>query len=332
MESKEELNLLSESVDIAISQTKDQLASVGNIVSISIPLAAIAAAIGLQAFFKLLMLWIPTSFLFWILYLFWGVLSQLWKYIFTNTQSVIRKYNKLNKRQKQFGQDTINKLLAPLTYALVIIYVISIFILILAKSGIIASDNFSIWMPLTVTLLLLVILIGGLVLYRRLRSSDISSAVKLVSNPEKLIQFIQKHLFLTAIGVLLFCAFMIFIYFLSPTWALINTWNLYYSNAMWYKVLLVLVMQVLSFVLLVGYLTQQSARTELSNNLSKLSGIRLRLNQMQNLHEVSADQISSLKKQYYQTIKYRFQQERVLWFISVYVPILNEAFVNSKAN
>jgi hypothetical protein len=78
-----------------------------------------------------------------------------------------------------------------------------------------------------------------------------------------------------------------------------------------------------------GYLTQQAAKTELSNNLSDLSGIKFRINQLLSTDNISTKDISGLEAQYYRAIRYRFKQERMLGFIPIYMPVLNEAFINS---
>jgi hypothetical protein len=331
MESKIELNQLSDSVDSAISQTQMQINNLPSNLKVSIPLAAIVVTIGLQALFKLLMLWIPTAFIFWILYSFWGVFYMFWTYFTTNVKAIFQKYDKLSDRKKQLGQDTVIKLLNPLSIALAVIYIISAVILVLAKSGIIASDNFSVVIPLVTSLLLIVILIGGLIIYRRLNVSNMSEAVKLVNDKAKLNKFVKEHVFIMGIALLLFFIFIIFIYYAMPIWALVTSWKLFQVDAMWYKVAIVLALQILSFLLLAGYLTQQLAKTELGNNLSKLSGIKLRIHQLGSLEKVSEDQMSNLKTQYYKANKYRFEQQRMFCFIPLYVPILNEAFVKSKA-
>ena len=331
MESKIELNQLSDSVDSAISQTQIQINNMPSNLKISIPLAAIIATLGLQVLFKLLMLWIPTSFIFWIAYTFWCVIYIFWSYFRTNVKALFRKYTNLNNRKKQLGQETVIKLLNPLSIAMVVIYIISCVILVIAKSGIIASDNFPVGIPMIASLLLILVLIGGLMIYQRLDASNINEVVKLINDKAKLNKVIREHLFLLAMTLLLFYACVIFIYYVMPIWALVTSWKLFYVDAMWYKILIVLVLQVLSFLLLAGYLTQQSARMELNNNLSKLSGIKLRIDQLKGVEDVPSDRIGSLEIQYYKANKYRFEQQRMFFFVPVCVPILTEAFVNSKA-
>jgi hypothetical protein len=106
---------------------------------------------------------------------------------------------------------------------------------------------------------------------------------------------------------------------------------LYQADVNGFKVFLVLALQILSYLLFSGYLTHFSARRELSNNMANLANLDLRIKQLLTLDEVSANEISSLKRQYYEAIKYRFIQDLMLGFIPVYVPILNEAYVKSDA-
>jgi hypothetical protein len=330
MESKKELEQLGNSVDFAISQTQNQLNNIGSELKISIPIAALFAAIGAGTFFKLLMLWIPTAFAFWVLYLFWGPVSQSGKYRSTNRQAILQQYQQLSKRKQQLGKETAAKILAPLSYSLAVIYIISDIILLLAKSGIIPADNYSIWQPLIVSLLLITILVGGPTLYRRVDISDINTFVQLTSDKDKLKKQVKKYWLRWIIIILVFGAF-IACYFALPTWALITSWSLYYTGAMLYKILIVLVLQVLAFFLVCGFLTNQYAKTDLSNNISALSAIRFQINRLQSLPDIPEKEISLLRARYYMSIKYRFQQERLLGFILVYSPVLNDAFVNSES-
>lgn len=330
MESNKELEQLGNSVDFAISQTQNQLNNIGSNLKISIPIAALIAAIGAGSFFKLLMLWIPTAFAFWVLYLFWGPISQAGKYRSTNRQAILQQYQQLSKRKQQLGKETVTKILAPLSYSLAVIYIMSVIILLIAKAGLIPADNHSIWQPLIVSLLLIVILLAGLTIYRRVDISDINAFVQLTSDKDKLKKLINRHLLRWVIIVLGFGALMV-CYFALPLWALITSWSLYYTGAMLYKILIVLVLQALAFFLLCGFLTNQYAKTDLSNNISALSGIRFQINQLLSLQNIPTKEISLLKARYYMSIKYRFQQERLLGFILVYSPVLNDAFVNSES-
>jgi hypothetical protein len=330
MESKKELEQLGNSVDFAISQTQNQLNNIGSDLKISIPIAALFAAIGAGSFFKLLMLWIPTAFAFWVLYLFWGPVSQAGKYRSTNRQATLQQYQQLSKRRQQLGKETVTKILTPLSYSLTVIYIISVIILLIAKSGLIPADNYSIWQPLIVSLLLIAILLGGLTIYRHVDISDINAFVQLTSDKDKLKKQVKKHWLRWVIVILGFGALMA-CYFVLPLWALITSWSLYYTGAMLYKILIVLVLQVLAFFLVCGFLTNQYAKTDLSNNISALSGIRFQINQLLSLPIIPEKEISLLKARYYMSIKYRFQRERLLGFILVYAPILNDAYVNSES-
>jgi hypothetical protein len=328
MEFREELIQLHDSVDKATSDTQAQLNNVGGIL-LPISIASFAAAIGLQWVFKLLMLWIPTSFVLWILWVCWSIVDQIWKYISMNRAVLFRKYNKLNMRQKQMGQETLIKRLIPLSQALAVVYIVSAIILVLAKSGILSFNNFSSWIPLSTDLLLIVFIVGGPILYRHLSISDINSVTKLANNKEKLDSLVKAHPLRVSFLFLALIALFIFTYFVLPIWALSSSWTLFHSDVNWYKIIIVLVLQVLSFLVLSGYLTQQAAKTELSNNLSDLSGIKFRINQLLSTDNISTKDISGLEAQYYRAIRYRFKQERMLGFIPIYMPVLNEAFINS---
>jgi hypothetical protein len=270
------------------------------------------------------MLWIPTAFVFWILYLFYGALNLGKMNVSTNKQLLFQEYDKLTERQKQLGREIVIKIFSPLSYSLAVIYAVSIAILVLAKSGIIASNDFSIVKPLIGSLLLLIILIGGLNLYKKLGVNDVSELRKLLNK-----NMSTKKILLIGVVVLIALVTFAGFYFALPLWALIASWRLYYTGAMLYKIMIVLVLQVLAFFLLIGYLTQQSAKTELSNYSSSLSDIKLRINQLLSLKEIPVTEIEMLKASYFKAIKYRYQRELLIGFVPAYSPRLNTAFINS---
>jgi hypothetical protein len=331
MELKDELKQLGEAVEAASEQMQGQLNNIGHI-WLPVSLASLMGAIGLQASFHVLLLWVPTSFILWVLFCIWSGFNQLRGVRTANNDALLRRYAKLSNKRRTIGLETVVKRLIPLSQAGATVYVISAGILVLAKAGIINSpENHSVWMPLAVDLLLAALFLGGPILYRRLGVSKLDEAVNVLRNRTTLLNLVQTHLILVCGIFLIFGALVVFVYFGLPIWSLITTWGLYHSSANWYTVVLVLTLQVLSFVLLSGYLTQQSARTELTNNVTNLSNISLRINQMAGSHPISVIDIRNLKRQYYEAIKYRFIQERVFGFIPVYMPVLNEAYVRSDS-
>jgi hypothetical protein len=212
------------------------------------------------------------------------------------------------------------------------VFLVSAVIIILVKAKVISSNaEFSVWLPLTVEVLIMLTILGGPWLRRREKVSDINKMVSLFGNRTELEASVRRRLPLIVGLMPVLLILPAFVYFGLPLWSLISTWSLYQTDVNGFKVLLVLALQILSYVLFSGYLTHFSARRELSNNVANLANLDLRIKQLLTLDEVSADEICSLKRQYYEAIKYRFIQDLVLGFIPVYVPIRNEAYDKSDA-
>jgi hypothetical protein len=329
MELRNELRQLGDEVEAATKQVQDQLDNVGH-TTLPFSLASLVGAIVLAAKFNILLSWVPTSFILWVLYCIWSAFDLIRNYKSQNKDDLFRQYDKLSNKHKTFGHETFVKRLIPLSRAGAAIYIISAIILVLAKAEIISSpDNFSIWLPFVVDVLLAALLLSGPVLSRRITVSRANEVVNLYRNRTNLVSSIQRPLILVCSVSLALFILIPFCYFGLPIWSLTATWGLYQSNANGYLILIVLILQVLFAMLLLGYLTQQSAKTDLSNNVANLSNIHSRITQLLRSSEISANEIHILRGQYYEAIKYRFIQKPMFGFIPVYSPVLNEAYVKA---
>jgi hypothetical protein len=331
MKPKDELELLGASVATAIEQTQHQLDNMGHIM-LPISVVSLATTIGVQTIFGLLPIWIPTSFILWILWCIWAIVTLVRTYISTDLGTLFRKYRKLRNKQKRLGQEAHAKQLGLFANAGAMVFLVSAVIIILVKAKVISSNaDFSVWLPLAAEVLIILTILSGPWLRRREKVSDINKMVSFFGNRTKLEASVRRRLPLMVGLMATSLILLAFVYFGLPLWSLISTWSLYQTDVNGFKVFFVLALQILSYVLFSGYLTHFSARRELSNNVANLTNIDLRINQLLALDKVSADEIHSLKRQYYEAIKYRFIQDLMLGFIPVYVPILNEAYVKSNA-
>jgi hypothetical protein len=252
-------------------------------------------------------------------------------YLSTDIGALFRKYRRLRNKQKLLGHEASTKQLGLFANAGAMVFLVSAVILILVKAKVVSSSaDFSVWLPLVVEVLIMLTILGGPWARRRQKVSDVNEVVGLIGNRTKLEASVRRRLPLIVGLMPTLLILLAFVYFVLPLWSLISTWSLYQTDVNGFKVFLVLALQILSYVLFSGYLTHFSARRELSNNVANLMNIDLRIKQLLTLDKVSADEIPSLKRQYYEAIKYRFIQDLMLGFIPVYVPILNEAYV--KAN
>ncbi len=335
MDPVDELKQLEGSVDAAIKLTQDQLNNIGIAPPLPVSLASLAslgAAIGLTVVFKVLLVWVPTSFILWMLWSIWGIVRLVLQAMSTNPSVLFGRYRKLTNKRKRLGAETILRLLTSMAIAAAVPYFISAIILVSAKAGVVDSPSgFSIWLPLAADVLLIAYILATPVAYRIVKVSDINRLVSLHKSG-KLEDFIRRRLVLVVIAVVAILAAAAFIQFGLPLWSLIASWGLYDTGANGFKIVLVLILQIMSFLLMLGYATHLDARRELCNSSASLSNIQLRVKQLQGSGEISLDEVSHLKKEYYRSIKYRFVQGRMLGFIAVYSPVLNEAYVEANGN
>lgn|GEM_PF-5346023 len=329
MELREECKQLGDWVDSANKQMQDQLNNMGNVNMTISTCVSLCVAVGIPVVLDILILWIPTSFVLWLLLCVLPIVKLPWSYRPSKREALFRKYHRLSNRQKSLGQETGGKRLALLAMAYSAIYLVTIVVLILDEAGVINStSDFSIWLPIVTAVMLIVYTLLGPHLFRRLKISDINRLLNLHRTKMQSAHLTRRRLLMLLILVVILCLISVFILIILPAWSLKTTCVLY-SDVNGFKVLLLLVLQVLSFMLLLGSFSLLSARTHLSNNIANLSNIKLRIVQLLNSSEISEKEMRSLERQYYEIIKYRFIHQRLLGVIPIYMPVLNEAYVEA---
>ena len=329
MEIRDECKQLGDWVDSANKQMQDQLNNIGHINMTISTFVSLCAAVGISVVLNILILWIPTSFILWLLLCIFPIIRMPWSCRPSKRNALFRKYRSFTNKQKSLGQETGGKRLALLAMAYSAIYLVTIVVLILAKAGVLTStSDFSIWMPIVTAVLLTVYTLCGPTLFRRFKISNLNWLLNLNKTKLQSAHLTRSRLLVFIIFVVLLCLISVFVLIILPVWSLKTTWVLY-SDVNGFKVFLLLILQALSVVLLLGSFSLLSARTHISNNIANLSNLKLRIVQLLDSSEISEREIISLKKQYYEIIKYRFIHQRLFGVIPVYMPVLNEAYVEA---
>jgi TRAP-type C4-dicarboxylate transport system permease small subunit len=320
--------LLSVWITSAREQSQHQVDNMGN----NFPfawLASLAGTISLQSVFGFLILWVPASFVLWLLWVIWASSQATGNYLSVERQSIFRQYDELAQEKKQLGLDTTVKRLIPSVRALAAIYIVSLAILALIRGGLIAPYQYlSIWPPFVTGVVLTSVIIAGPLVLRRLRISRLDMVLELRKSRFASISLRRLLLILAVICIL--AIVIVAVSFGLPIWALVVTWDLYSNTASALLLLLVLALQILMFALFLSYLTHLYARTELTNCVVNLSNLDLRVTQILGGAQTSAEEITTLRNQYYETIKYRFVRGLMFGIITMYVPVLNEAYVRAR--
>jgi hypothetical protein len=320
--------LLSVWITSAREQSQQQINNMGSHLLFAW-LVSLVGTISLQSVFGFLILWVPASFVLWLLWIIWASSQATGNYLSVERQSVFRKYDELTQEKKQLGLDTTVKRLLPSVRALAAIYIVTLAILVLIRGGLIAPyQSFSIWPPFATGVVLTSLIIGGPLVLRRLRISRLDMVLELRKSR---FASISRRRLILILGVISILAIVIVsVSFGLPIWALVVTWDLYSNTASALLLLLVLALQILMFALFLGYLTHLYARTELTNCVANLSNLDLRVTQILGGAQTSAEEITTLRNQYYETIKYRFVRGLMFGIITLYIPVLNEAYVRAR--
>jgi len=319
--------LLSAWITSAREQSQQQINNMGHNLLFAW-LVSLVGTISLQSVFGFLILWVPASFVLWLLWIIWASSQVTGNYLSVERQGVFRKWDELAQERKQLGLDTTVKRLIPNVRALAAIYIVTLAILALIKGGVITPyQSFSIWPPFATGVVLTSLIVGGPFVLRRLRISRLDEVLELRKSRFAGISLRRLLLILGVIFIVTIA--LVAVSFALPIWALVVTWNLYSNIASALLLLLVLALQILMFALFLGYLTYLYARTELTNCVTNLSNLDLRVTQILGGAQTSAEEITTLKNQYYETIKYRFVRGLIFGIITVYVPVLNEAYVRA---
>ena len=330
-ELEKDAELLGVWINSAREQSQQQINNMGND-PLFAWLVSLTAAISLQSVFGFLILWVPASFVLWLLWVIFGAPSQaIRNYLSVERQSVLHKYDELTQERKQLALDTTVKRLIPNVRALAAIYIVTLAVLALIKGGLIGPyQSFPVWPPFATGVLLTSLIVGGPFVLRRLPISRLDMVIE--HSRSRFAKFSLTRLLLMAGIISILVIAMGAVYIAMPVWALAVTWDLYSNAGNALLLLLVLALQILVFTLLLGYLTHLCARTELSNCVANLSNLDLRVTQILGGAETSAEEISTLRNQYYQAIRYRYVRGLMFGVVTLYVPVLNEAYVRARVS
>lgn len=333
VEPNQRLEQLKGMVEAAMPQVQGQLNNLQR-VALPVPLAALVAAIGLPLLFHILLLWIPASFILWGIYLIWSILQNVWSSLTINRDVVVRQYGRLARRRKSLGRETWARRLTPPSRAIAAIYAVSAVVLLLPNTAFLGpTKDYSVWLPLVAVLALILFLLGSPIAASHLSISGLDRLLTIYRNGRrKLIPKVTPRCLLlaavTLLGVVALTALYVVVVLVLPWRALSVTLILYHAaGANVYEMLLVLLLQVLFFFLLSWVLTEQAARTEMTNSVASFENITLRTKQIEGIGHVADSDVKVLERQFYVAVKYRFVREQILGFIPVYVPVLNEAYV-----
>ena len=328
----DELKELDKWVENALELTQRQVENIGdNYDMLLLSTISLGATLAIQVVSKLLIIWVPTSFFLAVLWIIWSQLSGFKAYLDPNKYIKLAEYDKLSDKQKELGIETSAKRLDPLSYALAAVYLIAAIILVLYKSGVVGSPTpFSIWLPLASFILLTVWIGAGPLVLKSLPVRPLDIALK--RSQTKFAGIAMRRIISLLLVALFAFVLTVGINAVLPIWSLVSTQHIYIADTNWLLILLFLVLQLLVWAQIAGYLSYLSARTELSTNVANLSNLSLRINQLLHSKQKSTDEVAILTEQYHEAIKYRFVHILILRFFRLYMPVLNTAYVQAHTS
>lgn len=322
----EYLKDLREAVNQSSEHTQKQIQNIQSNIFLG-SFLSIIIAFGISYQLKILLYWIPASFLLMYLWAIYGLISTKDNLKENNINKNIEIYKKVGDTNLNIGISCFFKNMSSIVNAVSLIYIVSLIVLVLiANQTIKVNTPFSLIIPSIAALMYIPIPFFVNNLERTIKQhsfKDLFNDVTEFQENNKKSHF--KLLLVFAKGAFLLVYAIIIM--LLPLLAL------YITLAIVEEVLflgLVLILQFIVLVMFASYFSSQSAKRELSNTITNFADINYQINDALLSDEIQSENIERLKKLYLTAKQYDLFVDDSFKFVHIYSLIVHRVHLRRK--
>lgn len=320
-----ELKELREMVNQSSDHTQKQLQNIDTNLLIG-SLISLIFAIGISFQLKILIYWIPASFLLMILWAIYGLFSTTKGINSENVEKIIDYTQTIDKNKSGFGFIWFFKNMLPFMKAVSLIYAVTFFALLLVQNKTLNIDQqVSILIPAFSALLLIpspFFLDNLTSFFERGFTETLNSFISLRENlPPK-----RKNIILGAIK-LVFILIYIPLIVIFPIWSLIITYSIV-SDLIF--LLIILFLQLAVIIFFASYYSSLSAKRELTNAITNFSDINYQINDLILSKDIKEDIVEKLKTLYLTAKQYDILVDDSLKFVNYYYLLMHRVYLKKQ--
>lgn len=290
-------------------------------------LLSIVFALGISYLLKIMLYWIPASFLLMYLWALYSFISNGGKFNRKQLDTNIEKYHKLEGIKFEIGISYIFKNISPLINGVSLIYAITLLVLILIANGaIVPNKSFSLIIPSVVAFMYIPIPFFIDNLERYIRQNSFNQSLTQLFELKQKEEATQFKIFILA-AILFFLFVYILIIIFLPLGALLKTYTIVEEILF---LVLVLILQLSVIIMFGSYFSSLSAKRELSNTITNFADINYQINDAILSENITANEIERLKKMYLTAKQYELYIDSSLKFVHFYSLMMHRVYIKRK--
>lgn len=317
----DELRELRNIVNQSSLHTERQLQSIDTTLLVK-SLVAFILSLGLTFIFKIMIYWLPASFLLMYLWALYSLRSTMRGIKF---EEVHEAYQKHGRRTFDYGYVWFFRNISPLIKALCIIYAVTLVVLVLIGTKTLdVEQQFSIVIPAISAFIFI------------LPSFFLDNVIKFSAKggfSESLNKFwsIERSkglvILVILVIVLIFLAYVIFILVL-PGLSLWVIRSIYYPiGGDSFFVILILILQVIVLAMFASYFSSLSVKKELTNTLTNFANIDYQINSLIMSGVVKRQAVEELKNLYLAAKPYDLVVDDYFKFVNYYILAMHKVYL-----
>jgi hypothetical protein len=321
-----ELKELREMINQSSEHTQRQLQNIDSNLLIGSILSLILA-LGASFQLKILVYWVPASFLLMYLWALFSLISTRKNFTPEKIDVTIKGYKEMDKSKLEFGFFWFLRNMSPLTKAVSIIYgITSIVLILIINKTININVGFPPFIPFISALLFLFLpfFLDNLTkFFERDIFSEFVEKFNLLKEKAE-----SKGLKIINIIKAVFLILYLPIVVLLPLWALLITYPLI-SDFLF--LVLVLVLQSMVVVIFTSYFSTLLVKKELTNSITNFSDLNYQINDLLlNREEINKDIVQKLKKLYLTAKQYDVLVDDSFKFVNIYYLLMHRVYLKRK--
>ena len=324
----EELKELREMVNRSLNITNQQLQNIkednkfGNQISL---ILSIILALGISLKLKILVYWIPSSFLLMYLLGIIGIFLMRNKYTPKNIEANLDNYKKTNKNMLNFIITWVFKFISPFMIAISIIYILTFIILLLIENNTLTTNEaFPIFFPIITSILFVPSFIYIDKLIKFFESNKAHNYLNILVAMKESEETSNWYRFLNYLKLILLLIFMPLILIL-PLLALFLTYSII---ADFIFLIIILVFQLLIIIISASHFSSLSVKKELINTLRNYADINIQIDNLILHKEIKKEYVENLKNLYLTAKQYDVLVIS-LKFDNLYILFINQVFLSN---
>lgn len=320
-----ELEELREMANQSSEHTQRQLQNIDSNLLIG-TLISFILALGISFQLKILIYWIPASFLLLYLWAFYGLFSTRKTFTPEYVEEVIQVFQRTNENKLKFVFTWGLKMAAPIVTAVSLVYIITLIALLASYKTITVNQPLDILIPFISALLCAFLPRFLDALTKFSEKGGFNEAFSMLATIKENVSLKGWHVTLGGLKLVFIIVYIVLALFL-PAKSLFITRSIISDYTF---LIIVLVLQFTFTIISSSYFSSLSVKKELTNALTNFANLDYLINDIILRKDINEEQVKKLKELYLTAKQYDVLVDDSLKFVNFYFLSMNNVYLNRK--